>query len=133
MSARTELESIARRWISLWSVPVDWDRFDQLHHEDFEDCASAGRPSDRAGFAAGLARMVEAFPDLRASTEHAVVDEAQSQVAVRWSAQGTNRARYLGVGPTGRPTTITGIEIIEIADGRIVRRWGEWDITAHTG
>mgnify|MGYP000577910624 FL=1 len=28
-------------------------------------------------------------------------------------------------------TPITGIEIIEIQDGQIIRRWGEWDISAH--
>ena len=36
------------------------------------------------------------------------------------------------VGPTHRMTRTTGIEIIEVRAGRIVRRWGEWDITAHT-
>ena len=60
-----------------------------------------------------------------------MVDETASLVAVRWSAQGTNRAAFLGIGPTWRLTTITGIEIIEIRDGQITRRWGEWDNTAH--
>ena len=34
-------------------------------------------------------------------------------------------------GPTGKKTPVTGIEIIEVREGRIMRRWGEWDITAH--
>jgi predicted ester cyclase len=50
---------------------------------------------------------------------------------VRWSATGTNRRAYLGVGPTGRRVAITGIEIVEISGGRILRRWGEWDIDDH--
>jgi steroid delta-isomerase-like uncharacterized protein len=133
MNGRAELESITRRWIALWCAPVDWEAFDRLHADAFEDCASAGRPSDKAGFATGLEKLIQAFPDLHARVEDLVIDEVASRVAVRWSAEGTNRAAYLGAGPTGRATPITGIEIIEVRDGRIVRRWGEWDITAHTG
>jgi steroid delta-isomerase-like uncharacterized protein len=128
---RSELEDLTRQWISLWSVPVDWARFDQLHADDFEDLASAGRPATKAGFAAGLRKLVEAFPDLQARVEDLVVDEPRQRVAVRWSAVGTNRGAYLGIGPTGRATPITGIEIIAIEAGRVRRRWGEWDITAH--
>jgi predicted ester cyclase len=61
-----------------------------------------------------------------------MVDVENSRVAVRWSARGTNKANFLGIGPTERLTSITGIEIIEIKKSQIVRRWGEWDISAHT-
>ncbi|MBM3314491.1 ester cyclase [candidate division WOR-3 bacterium] len=131
MRARGELERIAREWISLWTAPVDWERFDALHVPTFEDCSSAGRPSDKAGFAKGLADFVRAFPDVRTVVTELVVDEPLSKVAVRWRAEGTNRARYLGLGPTHRRVTTTGIEIIEIRDGQVIRRWGEWDISGH--
>jgi steroid delta-isomerase-like uncharacterized protein len=133
MNMRAELESIATRWISLWCVPVDWRLFHALHSDTFEDRAPAGRPSTKQGFAEGLASFVEAFPDLTTTVEDLVVDEAASKVAIRWRAVGTNGAAFLGVGPTHRRTTITGIEIIEIRAGRIVRRWGEWDISDHRG
>jgi steroid delta-isomerase-like uncharacterized protein len=132
-SPRAELESIAREWIGVWCAPVDWALFDRLHADDFEDCSSAGRAPTKQAFADGVAALIEAFPDLRTRVEDVVVDDRKGRVAVRWSATGTNRGRYLGAGPTGRSTPITGIEIIEIRDRRIVRRWGEWDITAHTG
>jgi steroid delta-isomerase-like uncharacterized protein len=131
-AARDQLEIVASQWIALWCAPVDWQLFDRLHADDFEDCASAGRPSTKAGFGQGIADLIDAFPDLCTTVEDLVVDEARSRIAVRWAARGTNRSEYRGVGPTDRPTTITGIEIIEVHDGRIVRRWGEWDITAHT-
>jgi steroid delta-isomerase-like uncharacterized protein len=128
-----ELTEIATRWISLWTVPVDWALFDRLHAEAFVDEASGGRPSTRAGFAAGIAALVRAFPDLTTRVEDLVIDVAAGKVAVRWRAEGTNRERYLGTGPTHQHTVITGIEIIEIVDHRIVRRWGEWDVSAHLG
>ena len=129
---RAELEAIARQWISLWCAPVDWALFDRLHAEDFKDCAAAGRAPTKQAFAAALAELIRAFPDLRPTVEDVVVDEAAGRVAVRWSSVGTNREALMGTGPAGRKTCITGIEIIEVRDGQIVRRWGEWDISAHT-
>jgi len=131
MAGRAELKSIAREWISLWSTPVNWVAFDRLHADDFEDCTPAGRGKTKDDFAGGLAELVWAFPDFKASVDDLVVDQTGGKVAVRWSGVGTNRDTFLGIGPTERKTPITGIEIIEVRDGRIVRRWGEWDITAH--
>jgi steroid delta-isomerase-like uncharacterized protein len=131
MPTRSDLEAIASRWVSLWCVPVDWSLFDRLHSPAFEDLSAAGRQPTKEGFAGGLAELVRAFPDLHTTVERLVVDVERSQVAVRWSATGTNRAKFLGVGPTERVTLITGIEIIEIRAGQVVRRWGEWDISAH--
>ena len=131
VDTRVELARIATKWITLWCAPVDWHLFDQLHAENFVDGSSAGRPATKDGFAQGLAELIRAFPDLHTTVEGLVIDESRSQVAVRWAAQGTNRSEFLGIGPTNRLTLITGIEIIEIQDGQIIRRWGEWDISAH--
>lgn len=127
------LESTAISWISLWSVPVDWALFDAIHADAFEDCASAGREATKAGFASGLKALTDAFPDLETAVDDLVVDTASSKVAVRWTSRGTNAKAFLGTGPTGKPTVIRGIEIIHVHDGKIVRRWGEWDISGHTG
>jgi steroid delta-isomerase-like uncharacterized protein len=128
---RAELQVLAARWISLWCPPVDWELFDELHAEDFEDCSAGGRSATKAAFAGALAETAAAFPDLHTWVEDLVVDPVRARVAIRWAALGTNLHPFLGIGPTGRRTPITGIEIIEARDGRIVRRWGEWDITAH--
>ena len=131
MSTRANLGSIAKEWITLWCTPVDWELFDRIHADEFVDCSSAGRPPTKEGFAQGLAELIRAFPDLHTTVEGLVIDEPRSQVAVRWTSRGTNQAKFLGIGPTHRLTTVTGIEIIEIQGGQIVRRWGEWDISAH--
>lgn len=131
MSSRGELESIATQWISLWCAPVNWQVFDQLHATEFEDRSSAGRSPTKEGFADGLAELIRAFPDLRTKVEQLVVDVENARVAVQWSALGTNRAEFLAIGPTGRVTPMTGIEIIEVRSAQIVTRWGEWDISAH--
>ncbi len=98
---RTELESIARQWISLWSAPVVWQFFERLHADRFEDCASAGRPNTKQAFGKGIAKLIGAFPDLATWVEDLVVEESMGRVAVRWSSVGTKRAAYFGVGPIG--------------------------------
>jgi steroid delta-isomerase-like uncharacterized protein len=128
---RSELEDLTRRWISLWSVPTDWKLFDQIHSEDFEDMSPAGREPSKQALAKGLQELIEAFPDLSTRVEDMIVDETAQRVAVRWSSIGTNRRKFLGVGPTHHQTSITGIEIIEVSNGQITKRWGEWDISGH--
>jgi predicted ester cyclase len=131
MSTRQELVATATKWLSLWNTPVDWALFDSIHSETFEDCASSGRATTKHGFAQGLAQLVQAFPDLRTMLQSLVIDQQNSTVAIRWSARGTNVERFVGIGPTNRATAMTGIEIIHITRGQVVRRWGEWDISAH--
>ena len=128
---RSQLESVARQWISLWCAPVDWGLFDRLHADDFVDCSAAGRDPTKEAFADALADFVAAFPDLRTQVDDLVIDEYADRVAVRWSSTGTNRTPFLGIGPTERQVIITGIEIIQVSQGRIARRWGEWDISRH--
>lgn len=128
---RDDMIWVVKEWISLWNPPVDWDLFDTLHAEDFKDCTPAERVGTKKGFAQGLKEFTSAFPDLRTRVKDIMVDESRNMATVRWSASGTNRKNYLGVGPTNKKTTITGIEIVEIRWGRITRRWGEWDISDH--
>ena len=129
---RQELETITRQWISLWNAPGNWELFNQLHADDFEDCSPADRPNTKEAYIGDIKSLLEIFPDLTIQVNDMVMDIERQRVAVRWSAEGTNRVKFLGVGPTNRKTPITGIEIIEISDGQIIKRWGEWDISAHT-
>ncbi len=35
---------------------------------------------------------------------------------------------YIGVAPTSNQVTLTGITIEQIADGKIVEEWNNWDV-----
>ena len=128
---RPTLETLTRKWISLWCAPVDWRLFDQLHAETFEDYSTTGHAPDKAGFAQGLAELVRAFPDLQTWIEDVVIDEQRSRVAVRWVAEGIHRNAFMGLDPTGQRTTFAGIEILEVTGDQITGRWGEWDFPFH--
>lgn len=123
---RSALEALAQRWMRLWQAG-GLDGFESLHAEHFIDHSAGARSSGRDGFRDGIAALYCAFPDFHATTELAVIDEAQSLVALRWSATGHHRGSFLGFTATGRKIAFKGIEIICVRNEQIVARWGEWD------
>ena len=63
------------------------------------------------------------FPDLHVTADDILVDG--DRIVVRWTACGTHQGELLGIPATGKQVTITGIDILRIADGKIVERWAE--------
>ncbi|MBN2496151.1 MAG: alpha/beta fold hydrolase [Deltaproteobacteria bacterium] len=101
--------------------------FDAIHHPDFTDFSPSGRAQDRAGFRQGILDLYAAFPDFDGQIDDLVLEPERGRAAIRWSAAGTHRGAFLGVAPGGRRIRFAGIEIIEIRDGQVIARWGEWD------
>ena len=48
-----------------------------------------------------------------------------NKVAARFTAQGIHKGNFMGLPATGKPITITGIEIFRIKNGKIAELWGE--------
>ena len=77
------------------------------------------KPKDRAAFLGG-------FADL-----HIIIDdliEEDDRVALRWQATGTLTGTAMGVAPTGKPMTITGMSILRVRNGQIVEGWNNFDV-----
>jgi predicted ester cyclase len=125
--APEELRRLVIRWIEEGWQEGREGVVDELHAPEFVDHDPAGRPPDREGFKRGIRELHAAFPDFHAEIDALLVDGGRSEVAVRWSATGTHRGRFLGVEPTGRRIAFKGIEIVRFDGGWIVERWGEWD------
>jgi len=51
-------------------------------------------------------------------------------VMTRFSARGTQKGPFLGVAPTGRVVTYTGMDLNRIAKGLIVESWVNYDALA---
>ena len=43
--------------------------------------------------------------------------------AQRWSITGTQQGEFMGAPPTGKKTTMSGISMMRIANGKIVEIW----------
>ena len=66
-----------------------------------------------------------AFPDGRTTVEGVIAEG--DRVAYRWSFRGTHRGELMGIAPTGKQVTITGITVDRISGGRIEEEWNNFD------
>jgi steroid delta-isomerase-like uncharacterized protein len=66
-----------------------------------------------------------AFPDV-----HFTVDEQIAEgdkVVTRWTGRGTHKGELLGIPATGKSSTVTGIAVDWIVNGKIAESWGIFD------
>jgi predicted ester cyclase len=97
---------------------------EDLFHQDVVDHnLQPGQGPGLPGVKHVIGLYHEVFPDLSLTCDDIVA--AGDKVAVRWTATGTHEGDQLGVPATHRKVTLTGIDIVRIADGRIAERWGE--------
>ena len=77
----------------------------------------------------GTRQLIEgyrsAFPDLKITIVEQIAEG--DLVATRWTATGTHKGELLGIAATGKESTVTGISIEKIKDGKIVESWVNWD------
>jgi steroid delta-isomerase-like uncharacterized protein len=66
-----------------------------------------------------------AFPEAHFTIEDAIAEG--DTVALRWTARGTHRGELLGIPPSGKEVTVTGMTITLISNGKSVESWGEFD------
>jgi predicted ester cyclase len=48
-------------------------------------------------------------------------------VAFRYTIEGTHQGEFMGVAPTGKRVSVTAMEMLRFADGKMVDRWGNTD------
>ena len=116
--------AIAHRWSEDVITGKNLDVLDEIldpsvvhHYAMFPD--AHGLPEVKAG----LARLLEAFPDIVQTDEDTFADG--DLVVVRWSASAAHQGPLFGVPATGKTVQITGINIYRIDCGKIVESWSE--------
>jgi steroid delta-isomerase-like uncharacterized protein len=67
-----------------------------------------------------------AFPDY-ACTIEAQIAEADV-VVTRWTVRGTQDGELMGIPPTGKHVTLTGIVMDRLVDGKLVETWLQADV-----
>jgi steroid delta-isomerase-like uncharacterized protein len=66
-----------------------------------------------------------AFPDLHQTIEDQIAEG--DKVSYRWTARGTHEGEPMGIAPTGKQVTFTGIAVARLADGKIEEMWENYD------
>ena len=66
-----------------------------------------------------------AFPDLHFTVEDQIAEG--DKVVNRVIARGTHQGELMGIPPTGKQITVTGITIDRIAGGKLEESWVSWN------
>lgn len=99
---------------------------DQYLAADVVDhAAPPGTPPGVEGAKHIIPMYLNAFPDVHATIEDLIAEG--DKVVARYSFAGTHRGEFLGLAPTGKQFTITGIDIVRVAGGKIVEHWEVMD------
>jgi predicted ester cyclase len=77
-----------------------------------------------AGLLEALDRINTAFPDYRYEVEFVV--GARDKVAAHWRLTGTNDGPLFTAEPSNKPIDVSGVDILELADGKVAARWSRW-------
>jgi steroid delta-isomerase-like uncharacterized protein len=92
---------------------------------DYRDRTAGHEDGDRDSLRAAFVEMFGAFPDLRYTAEDVIVEG--DKLVERFSSVGTHEGELMGMPPTGRQITITGINVYRMVDGKIAERWAQID------
>jgi steroid delta-isomerase-like uncharacterized protein len=100
---------------------------DEFFAEDFVSHNNPpGFPPGREGVKQFFATFRDAFPDVDVQVDELVA--SGDMVAVATTFTGTHEGELMGIAPTGRRVSVTGIDMVRIAGGRIVEHRGLTDI-----
>jgi predicted ester cyclase len=114
----TASENIAfyRRFIEEAASPSQVDRFDEFLAPGI-DLPTLGEGGVQA-LKDVHALLRAAFPDMAATIDEIFAND--DWVAARLTWTGTHEGLFLGIEPTGRTFAVTELEIVRIANGRII-------------
>lgn len=66
------------------------------------------------------------FPDFQGTIEDLFAEG--DKVVLRFTFRGTHQGEFMGIAPTAKQVTMSGIDIFRIADGKVVELWGQEDM-----
>jgi len=108
------------------------DGYNKMKIEAIAECYAPGKYTE--GMKQFVSRLFAAFPDY-----HVVIEDLLAEgdkVAVQWRAQGAHQGVWRGLAPTGKTFNIIGMDIVQLANGKIIAEVGiyeELNMLQHLG
>jgi steroid delta-isomerase-like uncharacterized protein len=122
MSDGDRNKALLRRFYDELWTKGDLEAISELVAEDFVDHHPLpGAPPGREGLAALITTWRRAFPGMRETCEDLIAEG--DKVVGRFMMRGTHSGEFMGVPPTGRCVTMSGIDIVRVAGGKIAEFW----------
>ncbi len=120
-----EHTAIIRRWFEEGINQGNLAVVDELFASDFVFHEPAGDVRGREALKRAVPGFRTAFPDMHITIEDQIV--TGDKVVTRWTTVGTHQGAFMGIAPTGKRVTLTGIYIYRLAEGKIVELWTSRD------
>jgi steroid delta-isomerase-like uncharacterized protein len=116
---------VDRFWEEIWNQGK-LDVANQLASADLLLSLPGRELRGPAGLKEWVATIRGGFPDIHFTIAQTVVDS--DEVAARWTAAGTHTGPVLGIVPTGKQITMTGISTFRIVGGKIAEVYASEDM-----
>jgi predicted ester cyclase len=97
---------------------------DEISTQDFVSHDLGNPLHNREGIKVQVETIRAAFPDVRFTADDMIAEG--EKVAVRFTMRGTQRGDFMGIPPTDKHVTVTGVDIVRFSEGKAVEHWHEW-------
>jgi len=116
-------KALIRRWLDEILTQEDLRKIEELFAPNYvlHDSNFIQKVHGHEGIAQYVATFRAASPDLCFAVKDQIAE--RDMVVTRWTARGTHREEFLGVSPTGRQMTMSGIEFDRVIDGKVDEAW----------
>jgi steroid delta-isomerase-like uncharacterized protein len=120
MTAETN-KDLVRRYYEEVLNGRDVELLQELAVSDYDEHSPfPGQPNGLEGLRARVSAILAAFRPT--FTLHEVVCEGDTVVAY-WSNTGIHQGEFMGIPPSGRTVSISGVDIHRVRDGRLAEHW----------
>jgi steroid delta-isomerase-like uncharacterized protein len=124
----TENKALVRRWFEeVWNQGRE-STIDELFAADGVTWGLGEADTEVHGpaqFKVFFRNLRGAFPDLNVTVLETLAED--DKVAVRFVVKGTHSGKGLPVPPTGRQMRFSGMSILYVANGKLIKGWNNWD------
>jgi predicted ester cyclase len=74
-------------------------------------------PVGRDVFVGMLTELFGSFPDIQYKSEEEFAEA--SKLVIRWSMSATHRGSFIGIAPTGKKVSMSGVDMLYLSGGKI--------------
>jgi steroid delta-isomerase-like uncharacterized protein len=122
-----ENKTVVRRFLEEIFTAGNLELVDELFAPDYvlHDPVVPDEVSGPEGMKRYVSMYRAAYPDTHFTIEDQIAEG--DEVVTRWIGQGTHEGELMGIPPTGKQVTVTGIEVDRVSGGKIEETWVNYD------
>ena len=119
-------KAVIRRWVEALNNGTGAEAADAVLTTTFVMHTPYGLAAGPQGMKDRLAALSAAFPDSQITVEDQIAEG--DKVTTRYTIRATHRGEFMGIAPTGKHVTVTGIAIFRVEEGKIAELWDNQDV-----